>query len=832
MWTKLSSTFKSKQADDEHPMAGPSSSPSKRKSAGFLHRDGGSLRLNSIPHKVKSTFNLHGNSSQLTVASNPSQEALSNTALRPKATRRSSFNLLMRRPSIDALRPAPRRQSIDALRSPIDYSTSHNTRRERAATVSGSVRSILREPNTPVAGKNVRFFAHGEFDLDNRAIISHSTPPEQVIFHHSSPPKITSHRSPIKPSRPSVVDIFAPSHDSSNPPGQSTFDNALDLATYRQDHNKTPTTSHSRNASLSSQSVLSSKRSSSSKSSISEADTSFTTTTSSSSSIGLDHLLASAPEVSSPNDPFGVHAKTYYTPQTLIPNTSPGRRHIRRASKEENIIFSLQTQLAMQGELCGQYESDLRARDQQVVILRQKLEEAEEEDAKKRKYLKAWKKKVLDLEKTCRYMESEIETSHQESMERSVMDEASSEALRMLHRQISALERERDTWRKAETSLGNEIRRLESLVTEQRNEASINDEDATQQHGLEELGSLVTTLEEQLAAEKLEREQTTKALESQNAKLQAITETVKSRGEEIARLRLQLDSAEKTNQSLKSAEASVCSLAMERDALKMQLSRFQVADRRVGALEHDLEQLQALNVSLKHQLQSRIDAEKEMEDRFEERFSQQAILGQQKEETLLKLIEDLKQESATVAIQLNERQLVLENENAKIRKDWARDKQEWEAKQHELESLKRRSIGTAPPPSKISTIPRRPSILQATPTPRHRPSSIVSESGSESIRERKASAESVSRIPVSSRSSPKVTHSTMGPPPLRSRPSLISNNAPKPPIRSPSISPLNKTQGLGKSKIVKVIPCDSENNEKENVVVSTRRLSRIPTLPI
>lgn len=165
-------------------------------------------------------------------------------------------------------------------------------------------------------------------------------------------------------------------------------------------------------------------------------------------------------------DPFRANATTYYTPQTMIPTTPPqgAPRHARKTSKEESIIFSLQTQLALQTELCQQYEVDLRARDETVGILEKKLAEIEKDEVKRRNALRTWKKKVQELEKTCRYLEEEVEGSRHESMERSVMDEASGEALRMLHRQIAVLEQEKKEWSKNEEVLREEVETLEGLV--------------------------------------------------------------------------------------------------------------------------------------------------------------------------------------------------------------------------------------------------------------------------------------------------------------------------------------------------------------------------------
>ncbi|TFK36501.1 hypothetical protein BDQ12DRAFT_242419 [Crucibulum laeve] len=169
---------------------------------------------------------------------------------------------------------------------------------------------------------------------------------------------------------------------------------------------------------------------------------------------------------SSEPDPFRADANTYYTPQTMIPVTPPqgAPKHTRKTSKEESIIFSLQTQLALQTELCGQYETDLRARDEMVEILSKKLADAEKEETKRKNALRSWKKKVQELERACRHLEEEVDSSRHESMERSVMDEASGEALRMLHRQIAGLERERGEWTRKEEMLREEVETLEGLV--------------------------------------------------------------------------------------------------------------------------------------------------------------------------------------------------------------------------------------------------------------------------------------------------------------------------------------------------------------------------------
>ncbi|KAF6750757.1 hypothetical protein DFP72DRAFT_503864 [Ephemerocybe angulata] len=179
-----------------------------------------------------------------------------------------------------------------------------------------------------------------------------------------------------------------------------------------------------------------------------------------------DVQVYSAPVVPEP-DPFSAHAGTYYTPQVNIPPTPPRNvNHARKTSKEENLIYSLQAQLALQTELCQQYEADLRARDELVEILGKKLSDASKEESKRQAAIRTWKKRVNELQRMCRHLEEEVDSSRQMSMERSIMDEASGEALRMLHRQIAALERDKSDQVKREQVMKEEIETLEVMVKE------------------------------------------------------------------------------------------------------------------------------------------------------------------------------------------------------------------------------------------------------------------------------------------------------------------------------------------------------------------------------
>jgi predicted nucleic acid-binding Zn-ribbon protein/outer membrane murein-binding lipoprotein Lpp len=193
-----------------------------------------------------------------------------------------------------------------------------------------------------------------------------------------------------------------------------------------------------------------------------------------------------------PPDPFSATATTYYTPGTMLPPTPPQPMHARKASHEENELWRLRTQLALQADLVAQYEVDLRARDAlvsnleaqrvcvgnrpQCMIIRMNLMESsffviqdqlEKDDAKRRNVARAWKKKVIELEKIARGLEDELDRSREESFERSVMDEASDAALRQLHARKAELERSvgdmRSALQRAEADAERSRRELDSV---------------------------------------------------------------------------------------------------------------------------------------------------------------------------------------------------------------------------------------------------------------------------------------------------------------------------------------------------------------------------------
>ena len=368
-------------------------------------------------------------------------------------------------------------------------------------------------------------------------------------------------------------------------------------------------------------------------------------------------------------DPFRVNATTYYTPQTMIPTTPPKEvvTHSRKTSKEESIIFSLQTQLALQKELCGQYETDLRARDELVEILGKKLGDTEKEEGKRRAALRTWKKKVAELEKTCRYLEEEVDGSRQESLERSVMDEASGEALRMLHRQIAGLEREKGEWGRKEGILREEMGTLEGLVKERsedvmklketlwkrdESERELKEGIREAKEQMEQMGNLsfagvdeddlrkMVIESEQKGEEEKERHRVTEIRweeeraeltmkvedmkmekEALEGELQDVKLKLSNRDEEFGMLKLELEAqwehTEKATEKIETLKGGRGELEQERDALKGDVEELQ---ERMGNLEIEWNESENRRAELEGEVQELWDAKEALEKERDQVF--------------------------------------------------------------------------------------------------------------------------------------------------------------------------------------------------------------------
>ncbi|KAI0945184.1 hypothetical protein AcV7_001791 [Taiwanofungus camphoratus] len=396
----------------------------------------------------------------------------------------------------------------------------------------GSLRSILRDRNTPATGQSVRFFSRDAYKVITPDVSSTSSsepeamsfaarlqratparPAAQDLFSPPATPATPSLMMPMPP--PNVSNIFDLSQDGELPTIPAgieapLLDSAIEISDadantmIHKDESCPPTppakpSLHDRSHSFSfGQTIFRSLGSESSPASISKANRSRAlsdTVFHSFAHTSMQALSDPAPPEADINDksaaivayasperekdPFGANATTYYTPGTMMPPTPPHQPpegHVRKASKEEDLIWSLRTQLALQSELCVQFEVDLGARDELVQVLTARLEESERECERRKGVIRSWRKRVAELERCVRGLQEEVDRSREESMERSVMDEASGEALRMLHRRIEALEHEKAESDKREIQAREDIRLRDEELERVRGELSRRDQ--------------------------------------------------------------------------------------------------------------------------------------------------------------------------------------------------------------------------------------------------------------------------------------------------------------------------------------------------------------------
>ena len=116
-------------------------------------------------------------------------------------------------------------------------------------------------------------------------------------------------------------------------------------------------------------------------------------------------------------------------------------------SAQAELIRALREQLVVQEDLSTQFELDLDMQEERVVLLSERCNTAEaalshwqEHGEKQSRAVRRMTRRVTELERMCTRLQDEVDHSRSESLERSIMDGTSSQALKTLHRQISTLE--------------------------------------------------------------------------------------------------------------------------------------------------------------------------------------------------------------------------------------------------------------------------------------------------------------------------------------------------------------------------------------------------------
>ena len=281
-------------------------------------------------------------------------------------------------------------------------------------------------------------------------------------------------------------------------------------------------------------------------------------------------------------DPFRANATTYYSHQA--PPTPPPGVHSRTASREEDLIWSLRTQLELQRELCAQFEIDLGARDELVEALTVRLDAAEKENDKRKSVVRSWKKKAADLERMCRHLEEEVDNSRQESMERSIMDEASGEALRQLHRQISQLEREKNDIEAVRNSLVQTVDNAEAEIIRLRDKLGNTDEAGGE--AVRQLHHQISQLEREKSDVEGERNTLAHAVEKADAEIMNL------RGELNATDEASVEALRHLHFQISQLEHEKTELQVERDALAQAREK---ADVKALELREELDTADEMN---------------------------------------------------------------------------------------------------------------------------------------------------------------------------------------------------------------------------------------------
>ncbi|OSD02570.1 hypothetical protein PYCCODRAFT_1444979 [Trametes coccinea BRFM310] len=436
-------------------------------------------------------------------------------------------------------------------------------------------------------------------------------------------------------------------------------------------------------------------------------------------------------------DPFGANSNAYYTPGTGVPPTPPSSApaHGRKASREEDLILSLRTQLALQTELCAQYEVDLGARDEITRMLQSRLDETEKECERRKNVIRSWRKRVSELERCVHALQDEVDRSREESMERSVMDEASGQALRTLHRRIEELEREKTASEKREQRTAEELQETKAALESAREELGRRDESERElKDGIarakEQIELMDISMESEAAGDRSRAfsiaawEEERKALTATNESLRtdfltAQTQLADAREEALrannelevikAELEAQWRGTEQQTERIAELEKERDELRGEVEELNARISEMETewtqAENRKNEVEAEMQELWALKEELESrrtELQEQLRAEQEhseeltraLREREDKKFSQERLTEISKKqsereadaETAQSEIAKMKREHARIDVVARE---AMVREKAEADVQLASLKERSEALTAEVERLRR-----------------------------------------------------------------------------------------------------------------------------------------------
>ena len=246
-----------------------------------------------------------------------------------------------------------------------------------------------------------------------------------------------------------------------------------------------------------------------------------------------------------------------------------------------------------------QFERDLDSRDELVELLSDRCSTAEVElshwhkhGEKQSRAVRVMTKRIVELEKMCTRLQDELDQSQSQSLEGSIMDEASGQALKTLHRQISTLEgqnrdlvlrsKERDTkiaeLEASEEATQVELEQLKTHIDELEVTNTALCEQLEPQQGQGDLHRIVRKLEQELGMTRSQLETEWKRTDETEDMISKLQEEKADLKHGVEDLRRDLDSKDRRIEELEASH-------LELDA------QFGDADRQTQQLEAEHEKV-------------------------------------------------------------------------------------------------------------------------------------------------------------------------------------------------------------------------------------------------
>ncbi|CCA66473.1 hypothetical protein PIIN_00158 [Serendipita indica DSM 11827] len=563
----------------------------------------------------------------------------------------------------------------------------------------GSIRSILREPNTPGTGQSVRFFSKDAFklispnmsasldldlSLDGQAQdispdfveqIEQLTAVNSTGSHSCSSNAASRSNSLLLPGSSQRVNIFDVSLDMpaiplpENASGMLS-DDAIEVPDELPYDEEVVSARKASAHSLLEQ--LSAALSPPSKTNAIQPDYSQLSV--------VAPIRSSSPpspvvaEVSSPleSSPVTRHDSTsYWTPRSLIPDFFASRSTPSSTFEaQQELITSLREQISVYQELNAKYQVDIDNRDEMVEILSMRVEIAETEleswhadEAEQHATIQRLKKQLDSLSQMCSRLElAELERSHF-SEQGSITDEAGSRVLKTLRSRIHVLE---EANRQLEDDLHagrNELIATREELEFVRSNNSARSPEANEEHA--ELQEKVTALEHVDDLQRAEIRQ----LQEEVARLQRVNKEQKdAHAADVARMKEEIHELEtKGDTSVDGTSgAQRDQIRMLQEELESQWTRTEKATDKIKQLEKENSELRATveklqEKSVGHDFLETIEYTKqELIEQINESRAVQQMLEEDKDQVLEELrvsqqqIEDLVQSNSDLQRQLEQ----------------------------------------------------------------------------------------------------------------------------------------------------------------------------------